>query len=147
MDVEGTGEVVALAVFAVEAADAFPLLGGFDALGRHVHPEIVGEGSDRADNFTAAIMNILNKGSVDFDRVDGKLVKVAERGIAGSEIVDDEFEVEALEPLKKINQRRAGFHQDALGDLKIQATAGKARLVQGLPDALNQIRLMELKRA
>jgi len=100
----GPSEVVALPAVHAEGAEGGSLFKGFDPFGGDQQPEIVGEDDDGADDrqVRAGPADAGNKGSVDLDRVDGDVAQVAERGVAGAEVVDRQADTEGAQ----VGQRR-----------------------------------------
>ena len=65
---------------------------------------------------------------VDLHDVDGKPAQVAERRVAGAEVVDREPDAGVLERLERGDAPRSGvLEQRALGDLEAQPASGRRR--------------------
>ena len=67
--------------------------------------------------------NVLHKGAVDFYDVDAELAQVAERGVAGAEIIDRDAAAEILQPRDEAAHVVDILNGDGLGDLNDQPFA------------------------
>src|SRR5687768_16584995 len=93
-----TGIEIALDSVAAERLDKAPLLGGRNPFGHRLHAEAAGEGYDGADDGEALrvpLGNGMDEAAVDLERVERRLAQIAERRIAGAEIVHGEADAEA----------------------------------------------------
>ena len=90
------GEVEALRGVASEAAQLGELLARLDSFGDRPKTERVGQGDDGRDDGRVARVTAqpVDEGLVDLQHVDGEAAEVAERRVAGAEIVDDELDAE-----------------------------------------------------
>src|SRR5713226_3424043 len=117
---QGPAEEVALSFRATLGLKVGPLFLRFDALGNHEVLEalshvnygahdggVIGIGSDLVD-----------KGLVNFQDINGKLPKVAETGIAGAEVIHGKVNPHRFELLKYSVRGFGIFHKDAFGDLE-----------------------------
>src|SRR5262245_65563101 len=68
-----------------------------------------------------------DKGPVDLDLVEREAAQVAERGIAGAEIVHRYAYTELLELMQDRQRALAVLHEDALGDLELEAIGRETR--------------------
>ena len=61
-----------------------------DAFGYHIDPQTMGQADDRSDDDLAfgVRLEILDEVLVDLQRVEGKVLQVAQGGIVGTEIVE-----------------------------------------------------------
>src|SRR5207237_7119729 len=80
----------------------------------------------------------------DLEEVDGQPVQVAERAVAGAEIVDAERDAALAQAGQALDGDGGVLHQDALGDLEPQRARVEAGGVQRLLDLLDQIGLEHL---
>ena len=80
----------ALAVLAADRAQQADVVLGLDPLDHHLLAELVGERHDRAqDHRAGAVLAAgMQERAVDLDGVEGELVEIGERGIAGAEVVE-----------------------------------------------------------
>src|ERR1035438_7332165 len=62
---------------------------GFDALGDHAHLQVARHGNDGGDNGAGVtvVRQVADKATVDLQGVDGELLQVGERRVAGAEVV------------------------------------------------------------
>ncbi len=71
--------------------------------------EMVAELGDHAyERAVAAAGQLLDEGAVDLDLVDGEVLQVGERGVAGAEVVDRHADAEAAQALHLDRRPRAG---------------------------------------
>ena len=86
-----------------------------------------------------AVRHVLDEGSVDLDLVERETAQIAERRIAGAEIVHRDPHAE-LAQLVQGRQRRVGvLQQHRLGDLELQPLGAQAGGRQRARDHLHQI--------
>src|SRR5215472_10050568 len=92
-------EEEALALVAAQVLQLETLLVGLDAFRGHVHVEALGHGDHRAhDGAVAALVaEPLHEGAVDLERVYREALEIAERRVAGAEVVDGEPHPQVLE--------------------------------------------------
>ena len=107
------GEVEALAEVAAEREQLGELVGGLDPLGDDRHLEALAEADDRAgDRGLAAVdPDPVDERAVDLEHVDREARQVAQRGVAGAEVVDREPHPEPLQlahPRRRPCRGRAG---------------------------------------
>src|SRR5262249_45608531 len=93
---QGLAEQIALDGVATEVAHALKVLGGRDALGGDAHAEALGELDDRLNDgdILGSRAGFANEAAVDLQLVEHGLVQVADRRIAGSEIVERDADPE-----------------------------------------------------
>src|SRR5579862_2254856 len=84
------GEVVPLRAVAAEAQKLVELPGALDSLGHRHEAEHLGHVDDRGGEreLLRALVDVVDERLVDLEDVDRKLPDVAERGVAGAEVVD-----------------------------------------------------------
>src|SRR5690606_16578946 len=93
----------ALDVLAALGNDELQLVEGLDALDSGFHAERFGQADDRGDDLGAVLVLLgagINEALVDLDLVERGGAQVAERRIAGAEIVEREAHAELLEDLE-----------------------------------------------
>ena len=116
-------ENIALDVRAAELADQGQLVMGLGALGGGVHAEALGEGDDGADDRGVAAARLggaADEALVDLDLVERRLLQIAERGIAGAEIVEREADADRLQLGEHVVGRFAFDQEHAFGDLELE---------------------------
>src|SRR5438552_13921949 len=88
--IDRLGEVEALRVRAAQLAQPLDLLGGLDALDDDALAEVLRERDDGGENVRAArIERVLREErAVDLHGINGEAVQVAERRVAGAEVVE-----------------------------------------------------------
>src|SRR5690606_32387607 len=86
---DGAAEVIALAEGTAGGADGLDLLDRLEAFGDNVHVERRAHFRHRADDRVALLAGVRagDEAAIDLDLPERELVDVAERGIAGAEIV------------------------------------------------------------
>ena len=112
-----------------EADECVALLLGLDALGHDVvELQRLGQVQDRAHQ-TGLGVGAGERGhelARQLDAADGQLTQVAERGVAGAEVVDVEPDAQLGELAEPIGHDALTGQQHALGDLEQQAVGGDA---------------------
>src|SRR3569623_2600287 len=104
---------------------------GFHAFRELLQPQALAHDDDGARNggVRGVARNAADEGAVDLESIDGNAAQVAERGIAGAEIVDAETHAELAQV---VELRGARLHQLALGDLELQVAGLATARRQGL---------------
>ena len=120
--VNGLREVKPLREFAAERAQVLEMLLAFDAFRHDIHREIVSERDDDADHLGARFVrtDAADERAIDLHRVHVELVQVAERRVAGAEVVHAPLDANLLQSRQR---RLRGAHvadAGALGDLELQ---------------------------
>ena len=85
--------MVALQQVALPLPQQVQLLGSFDALGGHLHPEALGKSDQRRHQRAIGGIvgaEVLNQRTVEFENLGRQAVEAAEAGIAGAEVVNGE---------------------------------------------------------
>src|ERR1051325_7972528 len=93
-------EDIALDLVAAKGADELKLLVGRDALRDRLHAQAAGERDDGPDDggaFGIRSGDRLDEASIDLERIEIGAPQIAERGIAGAEIVHRQLDAEALD--------------------------------------------------
>ena len=87
-----------------------------------------------------------HEGAVDLQCMQREAMEVAERGIAGAEVIDGHLHAAILD----VSQNYAGladvFHQQALSQFKLQQLRADPRFQQNAVDHFHQVILAELTR-
>ena len=76
-----------------------------------------------------SLLDLAHEGAVDLDRGERETAEIAQRGIAGAEIVDREPDAHGHELAQApVDHRQGGIEEDALGDLdSIEAGGSPSR--------------------
>ena len=143
---QGPAEEVALSFRAVMGLKECALFLRFDALGNHALLEVfahinygahdrrvIGIGSDAVD-----------KGLVNFQDINGKLLKIAEAGIAGAEVIHRKVNPHRFELLKHSGRGFGILHKDAFGELEVEIARFQAGLREYRPDTFDKALTAEL---
>ena len=95
----GFGKVISLCVFAPEFPQHRKLFGRLHPFGNHIEPQTAGHGQDRPYDLHAisSLAYCFSEGTVDFQRVQGKAVQVAQRRITRTEVVDGELDAQRFD--------------------------------------------------
>ena len=114
-------EVEALAEVAVHPLQACELLGVLDALGDRFEVEDPRELDDRGRHLLDLRVGVGEERAVDLEDVDGQLAHVVERGVAGAEVVDRQFDAELAQRFQAQQADLHVLHHHALGQLQREA--------------------------
>src|SRR3569623_1959019 len=116
---------------------------GFHAFRDQLQPQALAHDDDGARNggVLGVARNVADEGAGDLESIDGKAAQVAERGIAGAEIVDSETHAELAQV---VELRGARLHQHALGALELQEAGLAPARRQGLSHRLRMSGSREL---
>src|SRR5260370_30175811 len=112
---QGPAEKVALSFRATLGLKVGPLLLRFDTLGNHEVLEAlshVNYGAHDGGDFGIG-SDLVDKGLVNFQDIDGKLPKIAEAGKAGAEVIHRKVHPQHFELLKCRSRGFAILHKDA----------------------------------
>ena len=89
-----------------------------------VMPQRLAERRDRAhDLLGVALVEILHEGLVDLDLVEGEAAQIAQRGIAGAEIVHRDPDAHAAQRMQDFQRALVLAQQDRFGDLEFEPPA------------------------
>ena len=127
---ERPAEDVALDLADAELADQVQVVVGLDAFGGGVHAERFGQRDDGADDGAVAVGRrggAADEALVDLDLVERRLLQIAERAVAGAEIVEREPDAEILEPGEGVVGAVALGEEHALGDLELEPLRAQRR--------------------
>ena len=142
-------EDIALDLADPEFADEAQIVVGLDPLRRGIHVETLGERDDGADDRGIAVRGrgrAADEALVDLDLVERRLAQVAERRIAGPEIVEREPHAERLEPREGVVGGVAGGQEHALGDLEFEPLGAQFVFGERGGDDVDDRRVVELDR-
>jgi len=90
------------------------------------------------------IADVVDEGLVDFQDVDGEALQVAERGVAGAEVVDGEGHAEQLQ-LQHLGDDGLGvLHEHALGDLEHERGRVEVRRPHGPGNVVVEALVLEV---
>jgi hypothetical protein len=100
----------------------------FDALGNHPLLEVLAHINYGGDNgrIIRVARNLLDKGLVNLQDIDGKLLEISEAGIAGAEVIHRKV---YAQPFEILQYGRRGFgivHKDAFGELEVETARFQA---------------------
>jgi hypothetical protein len=126
----GAGEADVLSVVAAEPAGFGGLFCGFDAFDHDRDPERVGRAGDRGDDWcVVAACEGWDEGSVDLQLVDLESCEVAQRGVAGAEVVESHSYLVSGAELSQLGGDLGVLDQRAFGELELEVnrTVGSAR--------------------
>jgi len=123
---EGSGEEVALAAIAAERQERGPLGLGLDAVTSEV--KCFGQRDERA---------------VDLQRIHAETLQVAERAVAGAEIVDGQLNAQLLELVLCQDRRLGVVHDDTLSNLEFQCPGRQAGPDERVANISDQGRLLD----
>src|SRR4051812_24578344 len=120
LEVHRPAEQIALDLVTAEIAHAGEIVRGLDAFGGDRHPEALGELDDRLDDRDrlAVAGRVADEAAVDLQFVEDGLVQIAERRIAGAEIVQRNADAERPKPLQHVERALAVAEEDRFGDLE-----------------------------
>ena len=130
---EGIGKMEALSEFTIAFHQERVLFRCFHAHGRDFQPQGMCEGGDGFECLVVAFLlpDGRDKRGVDFQFVDGIQVQVAERRVAGSEIVNAQMDVQVAQLIQQVARLPQTLHDNAFGDLQMQALGRQIIFFQG----------------
>jgi hypothetical protein len=102
---------------------------------------------DDGDNnglVTCIIGNVTHKRLVNLELVNMKLLEVAQRGVAGTEVVNRHAHAALVQPLHDGDGFHRIVHRHALGQLQLQAVRRQTGILQNLRHQIGQVHLPEL---
>ena len=120
---DGRGVEVALRLRAAELDEDLGLPLGLHALGHDLEAEPAGEPDDAGDDghVVAVGVELGRERAVDLHRVDGEAPEVAERRVAGPEVVDREADAELADRVERLDRGVELVEDRVLGDLDAEA--------------------------
>jgi len=136
----------ALDLLAAGASEELLLFGVLHPFGDHRQLQAVGEGDDGAGDGGVVVVvgQAGDERLVDLQDVDGQALEVAERGVAGAEVVDRQLQAELLERLEDRQGFLLAVHHEGFGDFQLQALRAQCGAAQQLADPSDQLRLAQL---
>ena len=119
---DGLREIEPLNAVAAFCTQERELLGRLDALGDDLEIERVRHRDHGADDrrVFGLVREIGHERAVDLDRVEREPPQIAERRIAGAEIVDREAHALGAEIAHDADRQRGVVHRDGFGDLEFE---------------------------
>ena len=129
-------------------AQLHQLRGFLDALGRGLDAERMGELGDRMDDRARAVagQQVVDEAAVDLELVEREALQIAERRIAGAEIVERDADAERAQRVEQLQRRFAALEEDRFGDLDLEPVRGEAAVGERAQDRLVQRAAVELDR-
>src|ERR1700723_3138331 len=130
----GPAEEVALAFRTVVGPKECELFLCFDAFGNHALLEVLAHINYGAHDWSVIgiTTDSVDKGLVDFQDINGKLLEIAEAGIAGAEVIHRKVNPHFLELLKHGGRGFGILHKDALGELEVEIARVQAGFFKGV---------------
>ena len=121
-------EQIALRLHAALGAQDLELLLGLDAFGGGDHAEARAEAHHGADDGDAIVLlaQFADEGAVDLDLVEGEAAQIAERRIAGAEIVHADAHAELAQLMQHVEHGRIVLQQDGFGDFQLEPRGREA---------------------
>ena len=93
-------------------------------------PTLAAIETTRCSSAIGALAHLLDERGRDLEDVDGEALQVAERRVAGAEVVDRQPHAERLELVQLLERCVAALDDHALGDLEDQAHGVEAGVAQ-----------------
>ena len=124
------------------------LRGLLDALGGGLDIERMGEFGDRADDRAGAVagQQIVDEAAVDLQLVEREALQIAERRIAGAEIVERDADAERAQRVEQPQGRLAAFEEDRFGDLDLEPVGREPAVGERAEDRFLKRAAVELDR-
>src|SRR5258705_5457601 len=82
--------------------------------------------------------------AIDLQHIDGQTGEVAERRVAGTEIIDCDMQALLAQPGKLAYAGFDVLHQEAFGDIELKCLEKVARLKYGISDDRGKVLVLEL---
>ena len=141
-------KVMALKLIAMVAPQIAALGLGFDAFGDHAQPQVVADGDHRAHQhgIGAIAGDVGDKGLVDLEFVERKMLQIAETGITGAEIVQTEMHAQPFERLHLLHGTIGIVHEGAFGEFQFQHGRIDAGFDDRVLHGVDKIRALHLHR-
>ena len=129
-------------------AQLHQLRGLLDAFCRRLDVERVGELGDRADDGARAVagQQVLDEAAVDLELVEREALQIAERRIAGAEIVERDADAERAQRVEQPQRRLAAFEEDRFGDLDLEPVRREPAVGKREQDGFVELAAVELHR-
>ncbi len=84
--------------------------------------------------------------TVDLDTVEAEALQVRQRGIAGAEVIEQQWQTGGLETAEGLLHMFVGLQQRAFGDLQLQHVGRRTLFGEDRQQAARQIGLAEVQR-
>src|ERR1022692_2701163 len=129
----GLAEQVALSFLTVLGLKECELFLRFDALGNHALLEVLAHIEYGAHDWRVIgiARDPVDEGLVNFQDINGKLLKIAEAGIASAEVIHRKLYPHGLDFLKYGDRRLGILHKNAFGELKVEIACFKTCFSEG----------------
>src|SRR5712692_6338828 len=143
---QGPAEEVALSFRTVLGLKEYELFLRFDALGNHALLEVLAHINYRSDDSRVIRIarDLVDKGLINFQDINGKLPKIAEAGIAGAEVIHRQVYPHHFDLLKYSGRGFGLLHKDAFGKLEVEISPFQASFPEYRPDSLDKTLIAEL---
>ena len=138
----------ALDLLHAQAAHRIQLIVRLDPFGRGQHAQRIRQPHDRGDDRGVAVGRIgdaADEGLVDLDLVERRVLQIAERGIAGAEIVQRQADAQHLERGEDFLGGGAIAHHHRFGQFDFQPFGRQAAVGQRLGHGRGKARVGELR--
>src|SRR5579862_350639 len=142
----GPAEEVALSQEAAQRPQCVGLAVALHSFGHDRQSQRVAQGDDRAhDGGVVRVgVDLADEGPVHLERLHRELLQVAERGVAGAEVVHLEVHPELAQRLEQRDRWRTLAHHHALGDLEPQLVGGEIVTIEGVDHDVVELGVGEL---
>ena len=122
------------------------MLLGFHTLGDDFHPQAVRHADHRDGESGVRRVggDVAHERAVDLQGVDREPLQIADRRIAGSEIVDGEMDAHFAQRLEGADRSRGIVDEDALGDLELQLLRRKLVVAERAGHRFHQLLALKL---
>src|SRR5690606_8072511 len=138
----GLREQEALAEVALQLEQAARLLLAFDPFRNDLDAEAAAEVDHRVDDSLVArvVRHVAHEALIDLDQVDLELLEVAQRRVAGPEIVERDLDAAQVEQREgAMDVLGAAPEEHGLGDLDLEAARRDLRALQPLEQMLGEV--------
>ena len=144
----GAAEAVALQRMHAGGAQEQMLLGGLDALGRHLHAEPAAEAHDRMHDGggVGRPLDRVHEARVDLELVEREAAQIEQARIAGAEIVEREPHAQRLEAEHRELRGVDIAEQRAFGDFELEPGRIEAGFGEDALDHVDEVGAAELQR-
>src|SRR5579859_7482048 len=121
---------IALRLRAALAAQHVELLGGLDAFRGRDHTEAPPQARDGPNDRERIVARrkLAHERAIDLDLVEREAAQIAQRGIAGAEIVERDLDAELAQLEQHLARRLAALQQHGFGDLELEPPRRQAGL-------------------
>src|SRR6266700_470727 len=145
-DGQGPAEEVALSFRTALGLKVSPLFLRFDALGNHEVLEALPHANYGAYDWRVIgiASDPVDEGLVNFQDINGKLLKIAQAGIAGAEVIHGEPNSHSFELLEYSGRGFGMLHQDAFGELQFEISPFQASFRECRPYTFDKTLIAEL---